>query len=682
MPILDLTNVNVSVSFQRLMQIDQSGNQYDGLGNLINRLIIQSTVYPSLSFSTIDYSSIPNNAYLIGFDLDSGNKLTKIDNSGLVTVIEGVGGGGTIASVSDTNTIDLAIISGDLSAVVKYQDTADILLSSDSFGLTAAFATKDISQFTNDSAYIKLSDLSQGTGISYDSMTGVITNSLPDQTVVLSNGTGISISGTYPSFTITNSSPDQTVVLTQGGTTTITGTYPNFTISSADQYTGTVTSVGLSMPSAFSVANSPVTSSNTLTVTGAGTVSQYIRGDGSLANFPISIGGGSSVSYYLNGGTSQGTFGGNIYYEISRTPVIGAMADFTIAADGYIAQFITDAGDPNLLNIPAGTWNLSFYFSASAAGNAPSFYVELYKYDGASFTLIASNSSNPEYITNGTAIDLYSTSLAVTSTSLSLTDRLAIKVYVNYDSRTITLHTQDVHLSQIATTFSTGVTALNGLTDQVQSFTTGTTGSDFNISSATSIHTFNLPVAGATNSGKLSSADWSTFNNKVTSISSGTGISVGGTTTVPIITNTAPDQIVALTPGAGIAVTGTYPNFTIASSTSEMITVLIDATPDDISLGKKAQRLIPYNCSVSEWYIISEQTGSIEFDLKKSTFSGYPTTSSIISVDPPKLVNQSKNSDLSVTGWTNINAGDILEIYVSSNVSIKYVTLYLKLQKI
>ena len=41
-----------------------------------------------------------------------------------------------------------------------------------------------------------------------------------------------------------------------------------------------VTSVGLSMPSAFTVTNSPVTSTGTLTVTGAGTTSQYIRGDG------------------------------------------------------------------------------------------------------------------------------------------------------------------------------------------------------------------------------------------------------------------------------------------------------------------------------------------------------------------------------------------------------------------
>lgn len=67
-----------------------------------------------------------------------------------------------------------------------------------------------------------------------------------------------------------------------------------------------VTSVGLSMPSAFTVTNSPVTSSGTLTVTGAGNTGQYIRGDGTLATFPsipvytatgpIVISGGNVIS--------------------------------------------------------------------------------------------------------------------------------------------------------------------------------------------------------------------------------------------------------------------------------------------------------------------------------------------------------------------------------------------------
>jgi hypothetical protein len=60
-----------------------------------------------------------------------------------------------------------------------------------------------------------------------------------------------------------------------------------------------------------------------------------------------------------------------------------------------------------------------------------------------------------------------------------------------------------------------GITTLNTLTAGTQTFATGTSGSDFAISSATSTHTFNLPTASASNRGALASADWTTFNNKV-----------------------------------------------------------------------------------------------------------------------------------------------------------------------
>ena len=76
-----------------------------------------------------------------------------------------------------------------------------------------------------------------GTGISktYDDANGTLTiaNTSPDQTVSLSAGTGISTSGTYPSFTITNTQPDQTVSLTAGTGITVTGTYPSFTIANS-----------------------------------------------------------------------------------------------------------------------------------------------------------------------------------------------------------------------------------------------------------------------------------------------------------------------------------------------------------------------------------------------------------------------------------------------------------------
>jgi hypothetical protein len=290
---------------------------------------------------------------------------------------------------------------------------------------------------------------------------------------------------------------------------------------------GTVTSVGLTMPSAFSVANSPITSSGDLAVTGAGTVSQYVRGDGSLANFPSSTGGGASLSFYLNGSVAQGTFGGISFKEMDRTPVLGVGTDFTIATNGYIQSFITDANVPNQLEIPAGNWNFETYFSSSSNGGTPSFYIELYKWDGATLSLIASNSATPEGITNGTVTDLYVSALAIPQTTLALTDRLAVRIYVNNSGRTIKLHTENSHLCQVITTFSTGLTALNGLTAQVQNFATGTSGTDFGISSATSTHTFNLPTASAANRGALSSADWTTFNSKVPSTRS---LTINGTT--------------------------------------------------------------------------------------------------------------------------------------------------------
>ena len=306
-------------------------------------------------------------------------------------------------------------------------------------------------------------------------------------------------------------------------------------ITAADLPTS-VTSVGLTMPSAFTVTNSPITSSGDIAVTGAGTVSQYVRGDGTLANFPNSTGGGASVNYYLNGSISQGTFGGTTYYQMSKTPILGAGTNFIRtngAGNGYIASFITDAGDPSFLNIPGGNWNLEFYFQSSASGGSPQFYGEIYKVSATNvFTLVASGSANPEGITNGTTVDQYFTSIPMPQTSLLITDRLAIRIYVITAGRTITLHTENGNLCEVLTTFTTGLTALNGLTTQVQSFATGTSGTDFGISSATSTHTFNLPTASATNRGALSTTDWSAFNGKfnLPSLTSGSVLFSNGTT--------------------------------------------------------------------------------------------------------------------------------------------------------
>jgi hypothetical protein len=70
----------------------------------------------------------------------------------------------------------------------------------------------------------------------------------------------------------------------------------------------------------------------------------------------------------------------------------------------------------------------------------------------------------------------------------------------------------------------TGITALNGLSADVQTISTGTTGSDFNVVSSGTDHQFNIPTASATTRGALSTTDWSAFNGKQDALVSGTNI--------------------------------------------------------------------------------------------------------------------------------------------------------------
>lgn len=68
-----------------------------------------------------------------------------------------------------------------------------------------------------------------------------------------------------------------------------------------------------------------------------------------------------------------------------------------------------------------------------------------------------------------------------------------------------------------------GIVSLNGDSTSIQTLVTGTSGTDFNIAdNGSGKHTFNIPVASTSNTGKLSNTDWNTFNSKEPAITSGT----------------------------------------------------------------------------------------------------------------------------------------------------------------
>jgi hypothetical protein len=98
--------------------------------------------------------------------------------------------------------------------------------------------------------------------------------------------TGVGSSNGTAGVRLTGSGGPDDVLIVGSGTSTVTRSGNTLTVTSNDQYDGTVESVALSMPSAFSVAGSPITSSGTFTVTGSGTTSQYVDGTGALQTFP------------------------------------------------------------------------------------------------------------------------------------------------------------------------------------------------------------------------------------------------------------------------------------------------------------------------------------------------------------------------------------------------------------
>jgi predicted heme/steroid binding protein len=268
-----------------------------------------------------------------------------------------VAGSTTIDGISDWKVGDWIIFNG---STWQKVDNTDLVSSVN--GYTGAVV-------------LTTSDVAEGTNLYF-------TNTRAQNAITLTTS-GTSGASTYSGGTlnIPNYSLSGLGGVPTTRTLTINGTAYDL---SADRTwsVGTVTSVALTMPSAFSVANSPVTSSGTLAVTATGDTTQYIAGDGSLVAFPITGQAGTLVREVRNNTGATLTKGTVVYINgaLGNKPTVAkalATSDATSAqtfgliqadipnnSNGYLVAF----GDLDGLDTSAFTEGVQLYLSATTAG--------------------------------------------------------------------------------------------------------------------------------------------------------------------------------------------------------------------------------------------------------------------------------------------------------------------------
>jgi hypothetical protein len=179
--------------------------------------------------------------------------------------------------------------------------------------------------------------------------------------------------------------------------------------------------------------------------------------------------------------------------------------------------------------------------------------------------------------------------------------------------------------------------SLNNLTDQSQFLTTGTSGTNFAIVSSGDTHTFNLPVASASNTGKLSSTDWSTFNGKVPYTGATANVDLGTNTLTALgviannfsaIGNTNPSGnggYIFLKQGIGPFTYDIGYNSITANSTRFILLANVDASNNKSAL----LELGSLTNNTSRTYTLPDITGTLALLEGTQTFSGSKTFSAL-----------------------------------------------------
>ena len=117
-----------------------------------------------------------------------------------------------------------------------------------------------------------------------------------------------------------------------------------------------------------------------------------------------------------------------------------------------------------------------------------------------------------------------------------------------------------------------------------------------------------------------------------------------------------------------------------ASTITIGITFIIDGGGSAITTGSKGFIVFPVAATIDQWTVIADQGGSIVVDVKRSTYSGFPTTTSIVGAGNKPTLSSAQKNQAAPASWTStaIVAGDVLEFNVDSITTVRRVTLMLR----